>query len=277
MEGRWYVVDNRPMYALLSARALQHTAGSAASDAPPVVLVHGLGKAAESLRDLGDALDRRGLAAHAPDLPGFGESSRHKPRRPLDIPRLADALDAWMGAAAVERAVVVGNSIGAQIVADLAARRPGRCVAVVLLGPTTDPDVRSIPDQVWRWLINSRRDESAAGGGMVTAYWQAGLGRVARTFQYSVRDRIEEKLPRISAPTLVIAGSADPIAPLHWTQRVCETLPDGRLVVLDGAAHSMHGNHPEEVADAVRDFIDSLAAGRRRRRAPTGAHRSVSP
>jgi 2-hydroxy-6-oxonona-2,4-dienedioate hydrolase len=258
VEGRWYVVNNRPMHALLSTRAEERTDGSPASETLPVILVHGLGKAAESLRDLGDALDRRGLAAYAPDLPGFGESSRHKPRRPLGIPGLAGALDAWMGVADVERAVVVGNSIGAQIVADLAARRPERCVGVVLLGPTTDPEVRSIPAQVWRWMINSRRDESAAGGGMVTAYWQAGIGRVARTFQYSVRDRIVEKLPRITAPALVIAGSADPIAPLHWTRRVCELLQDGRLVVLDGAAHSMHGNRPEEVADAVREFIDSL-------------------
>jgi 2-hydroxy-6-oxonona-2,4-dienedioate hydrolase len=262
MEGRWYVVANRPMHALVSEHALraQDAEPDTAAHSPPIVLVHGLGKAAESLRQLAEALDRLGHAVYAPDLPGFGESSKHKPPSPLDVPGLADALDAWMEAAGIGRAVVVGNSIGAQVAADLAARRPQRALAVVLLGPTTDPKVRSMPAQVWRWLVNSRRDRSAAGGGMVSAYWRAGIGRVAQTFRYSVVDRIEEKLPKISAPALVIAGSVDPITPLAWTRRVSELLPHGRIVVLDGAAHSMHGNQPREVAAHVHEFVASLAS-----------------
>lgn len=259
MEGRWYVVGNRPMHALLSSLALARSSTPSGDTRPPVVLVHGLGKAAESLEAVGDALDRRGLAAYAPDLPGFGESSKHKPPKPLSIRGLADALDAWMDAAGIQKAVLVGNSLGTQIVADLAARRPERCLGLVLLGPTVDPAARSILAQVWRWLINKPRDRSAAGPGMITAYWRAGLGRIVRTFQYALRDRIEDKLPRIACPAVVIAGSADPISPLPWARRVCQLLQDCRLVVLEGAAHSMHGNQPEEVAEAIARFVESIS------------------
>jgi 2-hydroxy-6-oxonona-2,4-dienedioate hydrolase len=255
MERRWTIAGERPMHAWVSRHAAARApSAGAAGAAPPLVLVHGLGKAGESLIELGDELDRRGLAAWAPDLPGFGESSRHPPRRPLDVPGLAAALDRWLEAAGVRPAVLVGNSNGAQVVAHLAARRPEAAAGVVLVGPTTDRSARSVLGQAWRWVLNSRHDRSA-GSGILRAYWRAGLGRLARSFQYAVRDRIEDKLPDIAVPALVIAGALDPIAPVAWTRELCALLPDGRLVILDGAAHSMHGNQPDRVADAIAAFV----------------------
>ena len=254
LRTRWYGVDNRPMHVLVSEEG-EPTAG----DSPPawklpIVLVHGLGIAAESMRALGGELAGRGYRVYAPDLPGFGGSSAHKPPRALDIPELADAVAAWMQIAGIERAAIVGNSIGAQIAADLAARRPELVSALVLLGPTTDPEVRSVPGQIWRWMKNSRVDKSS-GHGMVSAYLAAGLGRVLRTFRYSIEDRIEAKAPLIRAPTLVVSGSADPITPPHWVRRVCELLPDGRLMHLEGAGHSIHGLRPRELGVAIHDFL----------------------
>jgi pimeloyl-ACP methyl ester carboxylesterase len=261
LRKRWYIVDNSPMHALVCEEG-QPTAG----DSPPpwdlpIVLVHGLGIAAESMRALGGELAGRGYRVYAPDLPGFGGSAAHKPPRALSVPQLADALAAWMLTAGVKRAAIVGNSIGAQIAADLAARRPELVPALVLLGPTTDPDVRSVPGQIWRWMLNSRVDKSS-GHGMVPAYLAAGLGRVARTFRYSIEDRIEEKVTRIRAPTLVVSGAADPITPAHWVRRVCELLPDGRLILLEGAGHSIHGLRPGELGVAIHDFLTELCAVR---------------
>jgi pimeloyl-ACP methyl ester carboxylesterase len=256
MEGRWTVVAGRPMHAWLSRQAAACVPLAVSPRAlPRLVLVHGLGKAGESLVELGDELDRRGLAAWAPDLPGFGESSRHPPPRPLDIAGLAAALDRWLEAEALRPAVLVGNSNGAQVVAHLAARRPEAAAGVVLVGPTTDRTGRSVLAQAWRWVLNSRHDRSA-GSGILRAYWRAGIGRLARSFQYAVRDRIEDKLPHIAAPALVIAGALDPIVPVAWAREVCDLLPDGRLVVLEGAGHSMHGNQPDQVADAIVTFVE---------------------
>jgi pimeloyl-ACP methyl ester carboxylesterase len=96
---------------------------------------------------------------------------------------------------------------------------------------------------------------------MVPAYLAAGLGRVARTFRYSIEDRIETKVPRIRVPTLVVSGSADPITPVHWVRRVCELLPDGRHILLEGAGHSIHGLRPRELAVAIHDFLAERSAG----------------
>ncbi|MGH2381460.1 MAG: alpha/beta fold hydrolase [Candidatus Limnocylindria bacterium] len=254
LRTRWYVVDNRPMHALVSEEETPTAGSSPPAWKLPIVLVHGLGLAAESMRPLGGELAALGYRVYAPDLPGFGGSAAHKPPRALDVPETADALDAWMRAADVERAAVVGNSIGAQVATDLAVRRHERIAVLVLLGPTTDPAVRSVRDQVWRWLLNTRVDQSS-GHGMIPAYLAAGLGRVARTFRYSVEYRIETKLPRVRAPTLVVSGSADPITPLDWVRRASELLPDGRLVTLDGAGHSIHGLRPRQLSQAIHGFL----------------------
>jgi 2-hydroxy-6-oxonona-2,4-dienedioate hydrolase len=108
---------------------------------------------------------------------------------------------------------------------------------------------------VWRWMLNARRDSASRGGGMLDAYLKAGIGRVLKTFDYATRDRIEDKLPRISAPVLLVAGGDDPISPLHWVERLTGLAPNGRMTVIPGATHSMHGNHPAELARIIREFI----------------------
>jgi 2-hydroxy-6-oxonona-2,4-dienedioate hydrolase len=164
--------------------------------------------------------------------------------------------------------VLVGNSIGAQIAADLAAHGDPRVGGAVLVGPTCDPAARSIPHQVWRWAVNARRDTASREGGMLEAYLKAGLLRVARTFHYATRDRIEDKLPRVTVPVLLVGGGDDPIAPLHWIEDLRRLLSDGRVAVIPGATHSMHGNQPEELARIVSEFI--ATAGIRRPRSQTG-------
>ncbi len=89
----------------------------------PVVLVHGLGVSSRYMRPLARHL-ATDFRVHAPDLPGFGRSD--KPRRVLSIPELADRLAAWMEAAGPRRASLVGNSLGCEILVELALRHPER-------------------------------------------------------------------------------------------------------------------------------------------------------
>lgn len=228
-------------------------------DAPVVVLVHGLGLAADSMADVA-----RHLAEHhrvlAPDLPGFGESDH--PRRPLNIGGLADALRRWCDRVSLDGVVLVGNSYGAQAVAELAAREAEAgavrriAAAVVLIGPTCDPEARSLVTQVRRWRQNAAGD---AGSGSVTAlvrpYLKAGIGRVIRTARAATKHRIEDRLPSVDVPALIVAGDRDAISPLSWNRRLVELLPDGELSVVEGAGHSMHGSHPVRLADLVADFV----------------------
>src|SRR3982751_3131372 len=107
-----------------------------------VILVHGMVissrymvPTAERLAPLCDV--------YAVDLPGYGKSA--KPARVLSLAELADALAAWMKAAGLEKAHLVGNSFGCQIIVEFALRHPARVNRIVLQGPTVDPEARSLP------------------------------------------------------------------------------------------------------------------------------------
>ena len=247
---------------------------------PVVVLVHGLGLAADSLADMARHL---GVAHRvlAPDLPGFGESDH--PRRPLNIGGLADALRRWCDRLSLDGVILVGNSYGAQVVAELAAREAEERIerriaaAIVLIGPTCDPDARSLIAQVRRWRQNAAGD---AGSGSVAAlvepYLKAGIGRVIRTARAATKHRIEDRLPAVDVPTLIIAGERDAISPLSWNRRLAELAPRAELRVVDGGGHSMHGSHPIRLADLVADFVRRVrpAPGPRARRARSGVRRT---
>ena len=232
-----------------------HTRASVAppAGAPTVVLVHGL-----VISSLYMVPTARRLAPYyrvlAPDLPGFGHSS--KPPYTLDVPGLADALDAWMDALSLEGAVLVGNSLGCQIIAELAARRPHRASRIVLAGPTMDARGRNAPTQIARWLVDWTGERPSLAAAHVRDYYKAGLGRALQTFRYALADRIEDKLPRIHAPALVVRGSGDTIVPQRWAAEVASLLPRGRLATLRGGPHCINYTTPGPFARMVREFIE---------------------
>ena len=65
-------------------------------------------------------------------------------------------------------------------------------------------------------------------------YAKAGLRRALLTARVLIRDRIEQRLPLIAAPTLVLHGSRDPVSPQQWAEVAARLLPRGRLVVVAG-------------------------------------------
>jgi 2-hydroxy-6-oxonona-2,4-dienedioate hydrolase len=96
---------------------------------------------------------------YVPDLPGFGDSD--KPEKIFDVPELADWVACWMPAVGIDRAALLGNSFGCQVIADLAARYPERVAAAILQGPTTPPDECSWFWQFVRWRQNQRLSKLA--------------------------------------------------------------------------------------------------------------------
>lgn len=123
---------------------------SAAAGRPPIVMVHGLGVSSRYLQPTALLLARE-LHVHAVDLPGFGLSS--KPDLALDVSQLAEALADWLTPERIEPAVVVANSFGCQVAAELAVRWPERVRGLILLAPTVDPQARSARRHAARWLV----------------------------------------------------------------------------------------------------------------------------
>lgn len=240
--SRWVEVDGLPVHARIGS--------DRPSAFPAVVLVHGLGLSSTYLlptaRELIDD-----FAVYAPDLPGFGRSGR--PRRTLDVPQLGDALAAWIEAFGLERAALLGNSFGCQIIVECMARHPERVTRAVLQGPTTPPEERSWLWQFIRWRQNHNRRPMQAVAWR--DYRACGFGRVLRTFQYSIRHRPEECLPAIRAPVLVVRGADDPICRPEWAEQIVRRLPQGRLVVIPGVQHTLVWDEPRKLAETCRPFL----------------------
>jgi pimeloyl-ACP methyl ester carboxylesterase len=121
---------------------------------PPVVLVHGVVVSGHYMVPTIEVLGRY-RHVYAPDLPGFGRSGG--PRAPMDIPGLAASLAGWMRAAGIEKADVVAHSFGCQIAAEFAARNPERVGRLALLGPTGNPENRSVIAQIGHWALDCVR------------------------------------------------------------------------------------------------------------------------
>jgi 2-hydroxy-6-oxonona-2,4-dienedioate hydrolase len=218
-----------------------------------VVLVHGLVVSSRYMVPTAERLAPY-HRVYAPDLPGFGKSE--KPAQALNVAGLSDALSAWMEEVGLVRAALVGNSMGCQVIADLAVRHPGRVERAVLQGPTMDPRARTLPRQAGRWLLDAPREPLSLLPIELLDYLSAGTRRAWRTFRYALEDRIEEKLPHMGVPTLVVRGSQDPIAPQRWAEEATELLPMGRLAVIPGAAHTANYGRAAEFARTVREFLD---------------------
>jgi 2-hydroxy-6-oxonona-2,4-dienedioate hydrolase len=239
-------VHGLPMHTMVSADAVP-------PGTPAVVLVHGLGLSHRYMMPVAERLALT-YRVYVPDLPGFGDSG--KPSQILDVAGLADALAAWMQEAGLERAALLGNSFGCQIIVDMAARYPARVTRAVLQGPTTDPTERSWLWQFVRWRQNAPYNPPALGPMTRRDYRKCGLHRLFQTARYFWQDRVEEKLPQVHAPVLVVRGQRDPICRQRWVEEVIDRLPHGRLVVIPGVAHTLVYTSPLELARVISPFLD---------------------
>jgi 2-hydroxy-6-oxonona-2,4-dienedioate hydrolase len=246
----WTAVDAQRIYARAALR-------NAPPNAPVVVLVHGLVVSSRYMEPLA-----RHIAPHfrvyAPDLPGFGKSD--DPGRTLQVHELADSLLTWMDATGIQEAILVGNSFGCQIAVEFAVRYPERVSQMVLLGPTTDPDARSMVRQSLRWLANAVQEPPSLGPLLLRDYLAAGLIRAIRTFRIAVNDEIHKKLPYVPVPTLVVRGANDTIVPEPWADRAAALLPHGERATVPGVGHTLNYTAPLESARLVRLFHNRSCA-----------------
>ena len=221
-------------------------------EGPPVVLVHGYGVSGAYMLPLARLL-ATSLASYVPDLPGQGRSGELPGRRGLGD--LADALGDWVEAADLGRPAMVANSMGCQIVTVLAAQRPETVGPMVLIGPTVDPARRGARHQLFGSLRDSAREP--LGLLALAARDQAGVGLRAllSTAREVLADRLEDRLPEIEQPTIVVHGSEDGFVGRAWAGRVAAELPRGRLVVVPGEPHAVHYTRPELVAGIVRELV----------------------
>src|SRR5437867_1979914 len=197
---------------------------------PPTLLLHGIGNYGRYWDLFADAIDGR-LQLVAPDARGHGESGRPAGRyAPADF--AADAL-AVLDRLGIERAVVVGHSMGALHSIHLAARHLER----------TSP---GYPGRVYKNRLAFAFREEA--GGLVWRSDPAALEQIM-SGRMPAEDRWDA-LASIKCPTLVVRGRRSNVLGEDVARRMAQTLANGRLMELD-AGHNVPLDRPRELADAV--------------------------
>ena len=217
---------------------------------PRLVLVPGLGLDGRSSARL-----RAELPADVVLLPGMG-----LPGPVPSLDELAARLRDGLGEGPV---LLVGHSQSCQVVT--AAAGDPQVVGLVLLGPTTDPRLRSGAGLVRRWLATAVR-EPWWQTPLVLSQWLSTGPRAMRWLWRSASpDRVDVRLRAVTVPVTVVRGTRDRLCAHDWAAAVTAAAPHGRLVELPGAAHMTVQTHPREVATVLRQAADEVGPRRRRR------------
>ncbi|HEV2782765.1 MAG TPA: alpha/beta hydrolase [Actinophytocola sp.] len=223
------------------------------TDAPPVVAVMGLAVADYLLPALAALTWTQ---VHLIDLPGLAGSA--DPPHPLDVPGYAEAVCDWLDEAELPPAVLIGHSSGTQVAAHAAAARPQRVAAVVLASPTVDPKARSFPRALYYW----RRDAKYPMPGLDESHrpeWKrAGARQLVRLIRVHLRDHLEDTVPRLSQPLLVLLGRDDRLCTEQWASELVERAPDGRLVTVPGP-HTFLWGDPGAWREPIRELAGKVA------------------
>ncbi len=246
------LVNGRKIHTRISAKSFP-------SSAVPIVLLHGLGASGRYMEPTAELMSIE-HPVFAPDLPGFGRSD--KPTDALRIEEMADEVAAWLQVAGIKRAVFLGNSLGCQIIVDLAVRYPQVVQRAILVGPTIDRIGRTM----WRQILRGCRDlwyEPWSLWRILAAdYIVTGTRRMYWTLRFALQDPVEQKFPLMRTPTLLVRGSRDAIVPRRWIAEILAVLPEGRAVEISGGTHAANYSTPAELVRLVSDFLQKSPAAK---------------
>jgi pimeloyl-ACP methyl ester carboxylesterase len=249
----------------------------------PVVLLHGLGATKASFLPTIAAL----ADSHhtiAVDLPGFGDSVK-----PLlgtyDPPFFADAVTALLDALELERAHLIGNSMGGRVAIEVGLRAPERVERMVLLAPSLawlrsrpwapylrwvptqlgliQPAPRQVVEKIVRRLIPGSENEWTAAG--IDEFLRSYLTPSGRAAFYAAARNIylEEphgpngfwtRLPSLAPEALFVWGRRDPVVPSGFVRHVRDALPGAAHLELD-CGHVPQLERPRQTHDAIEQFL----------------------
>lgn len=220
----------------------------------PVVLLHGM-VSSLYLVPLAEWLAPQ-VRVYVPDLPGFGQSWH--PEKPFDVEEHAAVVAEWLDALGLKRVYLVGNSLGCNIGVEVAIARPERVASLVLQGLTLAPELRSPVRTLPRWIVNSWR-EVPRDPLMRQGQREVSTAALVKSAVILMRHRVEERLPKVICPALVVRGTRDPMFPAHWADQAVQLLPQGRLCTIPGGTHTLNVVNPLALARAILSFIGDEA------------------
>jgi pimeloyl-ACP methyl ester carboxylesterase len=260
-------------------------------DAPPLLLLHGLGATKASWLTVVPQLAKRHRVV-ALDLPGFGRSS--KPRGAYDAPWFADQVRGVMDVMSIDRAFLAGNSMGGRVAMETAMRYPKRVEAIACLCPAAAfnrrpalwlvkllrPELGMMASRLPRGRIRDGLRRLFADPGCIHESWyDAAIDdfldtwrspRSRRAFFTALRNiYLDEpegengfwtRLGKMRAPALFFYGERDGLITHHFARKIAHTLPEAKVLVWEKCGHVPQIEFPDRTAQEILRFFDRAAA-----------------
>lgn len=258
-------VDGRRAYAATGGRAFD--AGK-----PVVLFIHGAGQDHTNWQLPARWCAWHGYAALALDLPGHGRTQGP----PLaTVPELAGWIDRVLRVLGVEKAALVGHSMGGAIALEVAAALGERVHRLVLIGaapalPVNAQLLRAAREQpheahrlITTWALGA---EARRGGNAVPGVWltNASMALLARNAPGVLAADFEacnrwtsgpEAARRVRCPTLIIMGGSDGMTPPRAGRQLADLIAGAETLTITGAGHTLMAEAPDAVLDALIGFF----------------------
>ena len=242
-------------------------------NAPPIIFLHGYTDSSHSWSAVTPHLagDYR---TYALDQRGHGESE--KPQYGgYSMTHYADDVIAFMDKRSIDKAVLVGHSMGSLIAHRVAALHPQRVSHLVLIGSATGGTNNEVLEFVWNEIVGLPSFEDPVDPDFIRD-WQTGPNPVDPVFFEKVLEETAKVparvwkdallglltddhsafLNKIVAPTLIVWGTQDGIFFEADQDALRAALPDAVFTPYDGAGHNTHWEEPQRFADDLRAWIE---------------------
>jgi pimeloyl-ACP methyl ester carboxylesterase len=261
-----------------------------------LILIHGLGDEADTWRHTIPALQKNWHAI-MPDLPGFGRS--RQPRIRYTPTMMMDTLNQFLDIKKIQRAILIGSSLGAILSQGLCLNHPDRFVGMVLVGgallqatPMNDPglNLMRIPLVGEYIYTRFRKDPQAAWNSLKPMYYDLeDLPQEDRDFLFKRvnqrvwsndqrrayfstlrhmipwvkkrQDGLRKALAQLECPSLVIRGDHDPLFPAENALEIKKVQPRVEFETIENAGHLPHQERPDRFNHILLRWLDAHFSG----------------
>jgi pimeloyl-ACP methyl ester carboxylesterase len=255
-----------------------HVRETGPKDGPALLMLHGFGASLHTWEPWAAALSNQFRTVRF-DIPGFG-LTEPDPTGDYSDERSIKLLSALMDKLSIERAVLIGHSMGGKLAWMFAAKFPDRVSKLILVSPdgfesegfeygkkaSVPMLVRLLPYTLPTFMVRMNLapaygEPSALTDDALTRYRDMMLAPGSRAAMIARMEQVELQPPepllaRIQAPTLLIWGEKDAMIPVGNAKDYIKALPDSRVVTLPHAGHLPHEETADQSVITVLAFLD---------------------
>jgi pimeloyl-ACP methyl ester carboxylesterase len=250
---------------------------------PSIVLLHGIPTSRHLWRNVLGPLSEAGLNCVAPDLLGYGGSSKPE-SADLGIASQARIIETLLRQLNWSTGVVVGHDIGGGVAQLLALSCPQHVRGLVLVDSIAydsfpEPGIARLKEPVWDEILGAEGFDLRKGlakglrrgmaqqekvtPGLVAEYEDPFRGvagrqaylRAARALRTEELSARASEIERLQVPTLLVWGALDTFQPLPYGQRLAEAMPNAELEVIGEAGHFLPEDAPDRLAQLIIRFV----------------------